>query len=316
MSLSASQGLQNSSAFPSNCCENILQKTQAADYTLVIAICAINAPFGLAAFLGNAAILTAIYKTSTLHSSTNILLASLAASDLAVGAIAQPLFILYHLPFVSDSQDFFDITKIIFSILSYWLCSVSFASVTAVGIDRLLALELHLRYKDIITSSKTWFLVVSIWITCGLLAGIKQWNDKIFFNVLALLILACLFATFLVYFQIYRIARRHRVQIHAQELSTSVGNLIAMERLKKSALNIFYVYCFFLLCYAPYLGTVISLLVLRKRLGVLFNITVTIVYVNSSLNPGLYCWRIRDIRKAVRQTLFGWFCYSNRVNAL
>lgn len=311
MMLNLTEISKHSSALPTNCSENILGNKRAIDYNPVIAICAVNAPFGLAAFLGNAAVLTALYKTPTLYSPTNILLASLAASDLAVGSVAQPLFMLYHLADVGDSQTFFDVTTIIFSILSYWLCSVSFASVTTVGVDRLLALELHLRYKDVVTCSRTRFLVVSIWIACGLLAGIKQWNDKIFFNVLALLIFVCLFGTFFVHFRIYRILRHHRVQIHAQELSSCVENLVAMERLKKSSLNIFYVYCLFLVCYAPYLCSVISLFIIGERLSVLFNITVTIVYVNSTLNPLLYCWRIRDIRKAVRQTLSRLFCNSS-----
>lgn len=272
-------------------------------YDTVIAICAVNVLFGLVAFLGNAAVLTAFWKTPTLHSPTNILLACLAASDLAVGCVAQPLFVIHHLAYV-------DITATVFSILSYWLCSVSFASVTAVGADRLLALELHLRYKDIVTSSRAWFLVVAIWIACGLLSGTRQWNENIFFNALALLIFVCLFGTFFVYFRIYRIVRRHRVQIHAQELSSNAENVVAMERLKQSALNIFYVYCLFLFCYTPYLGSVISLFVIGERLPVLFNVTVTIVYINSTLNPLLYCWRIRDIRKAVKQTLFRLF-YNN-----
>ena len=31
--------------------------------------------------------------------------------------------------------------------------------------------------------------------------------------------------------------------------------------------------------------------------------TVTLVLLNSSLNPFLYCWKIREVRQAVRDTL-------------
>ena len=52
-------------------------------------ICAINAPMCLALLFGNAAVLTTICRTLSLH----ILLSSLALTDFAVGLVVQPLFI-------------------------------------------------------------------------------------------------------------------------------------------------------------------------------------------------------------------------------
>lgn len=96
------------------------------------------------------------------------------------------------------------------------------------------------------------------------------------------------------------------VGVDAQELS--IANLVVVERLKKSAVSIFLrLLLISLLCYLPYLSAVISLFVKGKRLPVLFNATVTIAYINSTLNPLLYCWRIREIHKAVKQTLFRLF---------
>lgn len=213
-----------------------------------------------------------------------------------------------YTPGLGDSRTFYNVTAKVFSILSYWLCSVFFATVTAVDVDRLVALELHLRYNDAVTSTKTGFFVALIWIICGLLSGIRQWNETVFFRILALLIFACLLGTIFLYLRIYRIVRRHQKQIQAQELSTCPENLVAMERLKKSALNTFYVCCLFLLCYSPYLCSVIFIFVIGKRLPILFNVTVTIVFMNSTLNPLLYCWRIRNIRKAVKQTCSRVFC--------
>ena len=309
MKLNLTQVLENSSALPTNSSKIFIVNTQKEDYNTVISICAVNAPFSLTNFLANAVVLSAFYKTSNLHSPTNILLACLTVSDLAVGLVVQPLFMLYHVARLPDSQVDFDVISKVFSISSYWLCGVSFAIFAAVGVDRLLALELHLRYSELVTNSRTGYIVFLIWVVCGLLSGTRQLDDKLFFSLLALLIMTCLFGTFFVYFRIYRIVHRHRAQIHAQEVSCrGIANLASVERLKKSAVSIFYVYCLFLLCYVPYLSAVISLFVKGKRLPVVFNATVTIVYINSTLNPLLYCWRIREIRKAVRQILFRLFC--------
>ena len=57
----------------------------------------INAVLCFTAVFGNSAILIAIWKTSSLHSVANILLANLAVSDLAVGLVGQPLLVVFLL---------------------------------------------------------------------------------------------------------------------------------------------------------------------------------------------------------------------------
>ena len=69
----------------------------------------------------------------------------------------------------------------------------------------------------------------------------------------------------------------------------------------KSAVGIFYVYLVFLLCYLPYL---ISLVVTEiKGSGIVLKrfslFGFTLAYLNSSLNPVIYCWKMRHIRHAV-----------------
>ena len=39
--------------------------------------------------------------------------------------------------------------------------------------------------------------------------------------------------------------------------------------------------------------------------------TATLVYLNSSLNPLLYCLKIREVRRAVKETLRQLFCRSS-----
>ena len=40
-------------------------------------------------------------------------------------------------------------------------------------------------------------------------------------------------------------------------------------------------------------------------------ITVTLVYLNSSLNPIVYCWKIRQVRRAVKDTIRQFLCSPN-----
>ena len=66
-------------------------------------------------------------------------------------------------------------------------------------------------------------------------------------------------------------------------------------------------------CYVPF-GIVVALTPQRgMTLSVyLFRqLTATLVYLNSSLNPLLYCLKIREVRRAVKETLRQLFCRSS-----
>ena len=68
------------------------------------AVCVLNAVFSLTAFAGNFLVLGAIWSTPNLHKPTNILLLGLSLSDLAVGLLVQPLFIVVLIHEVSREK--------------------------------------------------------------------------------------------------------------------------------------------------------------------------------------------------------------------
>lgn len=69
-------------------------------------VCAINAIMCLASLLGNAVVLSAIWKTPSLHFAEHILLGSLALTDFAVGLVVQPLFISLRITSYGGLQAF------------------------------------------------------------------------------------------------------------------------------------------------------------------------------------------------------------------
>ena len=269
-----------------------------------IAEAIINVPLCLTALLGNAAVLFAMSKTDNFHSPAKIFLASLAVSDLAVGLIACPLFVSCNVLASIYGFSIFDrpIWKV-FSILAYLLCIVSFLNVTTISVDRLLALRLHLRYNMVVTPRRSVVVVGVIWLTSALVSGMRQWNANLFYSTLALAIVACLAVTFIAYVNVYRIVRRHQAQIrsHEQQASHICGNRLRLTRLKNSALNTFYLCVLFLVCYVPYLSVIVAALIMERRLLIVFSVATTIALLNSSLNPLLYCWRLREIRQIITQ---------------
>ena len=258
-----------------------------------IAVSVVNAFFSFTALLGNCVILLTIWKTSSLHSAANILLTSLAVSDLAVGLLIQPLFVITVIQ--SGASTFI----LVFSILVIFFCCASFLTVTAISIDRLLVLQLHLRYHAVVTTFRVNGVVIFIWIFSGVSSLLFFLSSRIYIILLAMII-SLLAGNFVVYFKIYLIARRHQRQIqhhYQHQRQASNENIVRVTRFKKTALHTFLVYILLLCCYLPY-----SFVTLYGTISLIVDFTaVTLVFLNSSLNPLLYCWRDREIRTAVKQ---------------
>ena len=253
-------------------------------------------------------ILVTIWKTSSLHSASYVLLSSLAASDLAVGLVVQPPFAIFLLLRTTNGG--------FHRSVAFFLTLVSLMNITAIAVDRLLALQLHLRYKAIVTTCRVKSVLIFIWVFAAVsavpLARIRQF---IYYMYLPPAIYICLLVlNFIVYCKIYLIVRHHRRQIqiqhhlHQQQRQADDRNLITRGRLKRSAVNTFLVYILLLVCYLPFsvqLGILFLNLDLRQGSPIVFNVTVTLVFFNSTLNPVLYCWRDRQIRTALKQLLSG-----------
>ena len=122
-----------------------------------------------------------------------------------------------------------------------------------------------------------------------------------------IILLLKLLVTTISTFKIFHVVRRHQRQISdyhmaALSLHTSTANVL---KCRKSAINILYIYGLFLLLYLPFCVTMIveAFNGYTKAVNVAYDYVTTAVFINSFLNPVVYCWRIRDIRKAVMASL-------------
>lgn len=107
-----------------------------------IMICVFNVPLSIVSIVTNAVIMAAIWKTTSLHTPATILLTNLAITDFAVGLLAQPLFIFnYLVKWRASYAGIYPITRDIYNVVSYFLCGASFFTVTAVNLDRMIALQ-------------------------------------------------------------------------------------------------------------------------------------------------------------------------------
>lgn len=275
---------------------------------------AVNIPFSLLAVVGNSLILASFARKPTLISPSNVFLISLSFSDLCVGLFAQPLYIVWRFALYFNKISTGGTLAEVVIAFSAVLCSFSMLTVTSLSVDRFLALHLHLRYRQLITVRRvTWFLVF-LCLSSVLLCSSTLWipsHDEFAGGSISL---ACFIVNAVMYWKIYCVVRRHKRQIsdqqqkEQQQQQSGFANAFLRRnlRLRNSSLDMFYVYLIFLLCYLPYMSLAFVFPVFRGRpsLSIAFHISWTFVYTNSSLNPLLYSWRIKEIRLAVKSTFF------------
>ena len=260
----------------------------------------------LTAFLGNSLILVALHKESSLHPPSKVLYSCLATTDLLVGLVVHPLAVIHFMSYIHEDWGRCRWTYNVVFISGYALCSVSLLTMTAISVDRLLALLLGLRYRQIVTVKRIHVILTTFWIATGVAALCQSLNYHIIFWY-GFLVMSCLMISFASYTKIFRALSHHHTQIqdHAQQ-SPSQPNALNIALYRKAVCSTLWVQLALFVCYLPSC-IVIGLYTFGKisatHLDVIGTLTGVLVSFNSTLNPFLYCWKISEVRQAVKQTL-------------
>ena len=114
-------------------------------------ILVLNCFLSVSAFLGNALILVALHKESSVHPPSKLLLRCLVTTDLCVGLISEPLTVTCLISVLNEHWNMCRYISVASFITSNILGGVSLFTITAISVDRLLALLLGLRYKQVVT---------------------------------------------------------------------------------------------------------------------------------------------------------------------
>lgn len=272
-------------------------------------ICSIlNCFFIFPCIIGNVLVIMAISKTPSLQTSSNSLVLALASSDLAVGVIAQPALSAWRLSQIASDLKVSCVVGVLSENVGWLLAGVSLFVITAISCERFLALHLHLRYNDIVTRRRLAKVVLSFWFIWAIITILRFFvvNMNILRIIAIIFLVISSLIMFAAYVMIYRLVRKHQRQIRQQcfiIIPSESNKLIDMARYKRSTLTMLYILGFFLLCYFPFL----TVMVVEIAVGVTLKTkaayfyTVTTVYINSALNPVIYCWRLREMRLAIRK---------------
>ena len=287
-------------------------------YWTLIANCVFNSFLAYTAIMLNIVTMHAIRKTSSIPKTLKTLLLSLAVSDVCVGLLVQPY---YTSTLINRSQLIVPncSTYKTFYFVSTLLCTASFFGVVAVSVDRFLAIHLHLRYQELVTHKRVVAVVISIWLLSAFLSFLMFSIPLNIYKLIQSIVVAVgLIITTMVYIRIYSVIRRHKNQIQALQVQqeAQADGEANFASLIKSAVGVSYVYLVFLVCYIPYFISLVAREIngpstVIKRLSLF---SFTLLFLNSTLNPVIYCWKMRHIRHAVINILRNMSWYRSRAS--
>ena len=278
-------------------------------------ILSLNVFLAFTATIGNTLIIIALHKLSSIHPPTKFLLRCLAMTDFCVGVIVQPLSVAFWMEIPTAKWRIHYLTL---GILSFTFCGFSLTTATAISVDRLLALLLGLRYRHTVTLRRVRCLVVCLWLVVIVISLVYSLSSRVIANSVGfVLLITCLFLSVFSHAKIFLKLRQRQAQVRQQhvghEQANGGGIPQDIEQYKKIVSTIALVQLALLFCYIPvFIFLILSTIVEWYKVGSIFHASaLTVVYFNSSLNPIFYCWKIREVREAVKTTLKQIPCFSS-----
>lgn len=275
-------------------------------YPTNVAMLVLNSIFCLTTTVQNLPVIAAILKTRSLHTPSNVLLCSLAVSDLTAGCVVHPIFVAFKAQLLHDR---FSCTLVLVKEgMIIYTGVLSMLTLLAISLERLIALRVHLRYSEFVTIPRVLTVVVITWfvwglVVCGWPLGLGIYIVSLV-SVVIIIVIAIVLAV--VCAIIFRILRRHQkvirdqAQLYAEEVRT-------LSRSRKSAAAILYVVAAFFIFYSPCAYATIRFNIIKDfsiAQNILWDVAETVALMNASVNPLLYYWKMRYIRRAVKTLLF------------
>lgn len=289
----------------SSCGLEILN-SESHHYGLNISIIVINTPFAIFAVLTNLVVLITVYKTQELRIPANILLCSLALTDLLVGLVTQPLFVAWrlmlHYPSTICSSE---VLHNMYEAFLYLCTGGSFLCLAYISTDRTMAVSKPLRYRARVTTKQTIRNLAILWVKwIGFIvvrySGIDEKTNRTITSVIAGILVIYLLGIQVAL--IVNIRRNNIHTLHAEESSAAV----AYKRERRCAITIVYIFLALLVFLLPaVLVQIITGFTTTNQSKTEMNFAISALLINSSINPLIYFWRSKDMRRAARHLFIG-----------
>ena len=278
-----------------------------------ITACVLTALLSFTAFTFNILTIFALKRTVALSKNFKLLLLNLALFDTGVGLLVEPMYfalLIMEMDKLDVKSLSFIATERTYRTTLIFFAASSFLGVTSLAAERFLAVHLHLRYQELVTYKRVVTVLTSIWVFSAFLSLLDYWWEKEVSYLICSIQLFCLVATAFFNLKLYATVKQHTKQINTLQTypddQSDEDRALRAERLKKSAVMIFCVYLVLLVCFLPNMIVGFIILVsndVQVPNNVGFMVFDMLLFLNSSINPLIYCWKMKHIRHVVKNIL-------------
>ena len=287
-------------------CENITAPTY-----LSFTTAAGSALISIVASVGNILVVLAVFlnPNKDLRSPFNYLIANLSFADLVVGLVLAPFSTVYHI--LEGLEMLMDWFKHMTAIVYFVTCTASLVSLTAVALDRYVAITYPLIYRTKLNPNRPVLASLMVWIVSISLSMIYlAVGYNRFRFIFATTAVATTFVVLIVTnSKIFSYLRNQIIQWDSMhdKSKENMAKKQAIIREKRITKTLVIVLLLFLACYLP---SYICIYIINfcidcdcQFIHWARDIQFLLAMANSAVNPFVYAWRFDNFRKAFKSIL-------------
>ncbi len=315
---SASHIMNLTSVNQSDVCQEYLCPERSVSLYVYVILYLAAAAVSLLTVCGNLLVIISVSHFKQLHTPANILILSLAVSDLLVGVAVMP----FHLSWLIESCWISGPGMCsVFNFVTFQATSVSVHTVALIAVDRFLALSTPFLYSEKISPSVNCKATLFNWLFSliyniillfvnGNFTGVTCPGKCLYIideisSLIDLLIVFLMPCTLIIilYTHVFVIVKRHASAIRALQVHNSTGtskNRVSDKSERKAAILLGILVFVFLLCLLPYYIFSLTNFLRDDSFSNVINSVLILFYLNSSINPLIYALLYPWFKKSVK----------------
>ena len=273
-----------------------------------IILCIINVLICMVATVGNLTVAMAFWKIRRTQEQSTFFLGYLCVTDLLHALTSQPIFIAVFLVIRSKQFRSLCYLNAVAVLLTCIFTGTSFLIVTAIAVDKYLALKLHLRYNEYVTRKRTIFVLIGCFSVALTLAILYIFSMRETFDIVNVVLISTgIVITTFASGMVHKTVTKHKRCIRAQEQIVA-PYCVNLKKYERSANTTLYIMAVLIFCFSPYVALILILkdTWFKDHRSIVLFVCRTLLNANSSINPFLYCYRLRRVRQVVLAVLSNW----------